>query len=168
MSKIIQINRLISGSRSLTFILGFVTIYTVGLLGLIGVNALEEYASNQAFAELEAAPSSDWFLYKNVEYVGGDKSGLVFESTRDVFQDIQITWVDTLKCTAADGSFKTYSFQVFEGDMAPEDGGSTRWVYSSSYPEDTTCFMESDINGTVNGVPKTQEVIGEPFVTPRG
>ncbi len=123
--------------------------------------------------QLERADATDWLEYHEIRYLGEDPDGraglgsLRFVSDRTLYRDVQLRFIDTLRCRPADGQPFEFVTQnpVTESFRAEADKRrDVRWLYNADYPVGRECEMQSTIEATVHGVTKRLQVTSDLFV----
>ena len=153
--------------RTRHFLIGFPVAYVVITVLVLSLNVYNDFLAQRTDDRIKRAETSEYFVYSAVDYLGSNgEGGLRFESVREVYQPINVTWIDTLFCEVANGEFENYSNQIANGKLTTSSSPRSPWSYNGSYPRETPCYLESRIKGDDSGYIKEQTVVGKPFITP--
>lgn len=145
-----------------SYLIGFVAILFVSL---VGMSLMRVAAHEIGRLNTVLRPTSYFFNYSEIKFVGQKDSSLVFTSTSYLKSDYAMSWNDVLRCDDGDG-YRLYSVQnsAVAASKARLNYEARSWDYTSGYPKKSVCYLDSTITATIRGVDKVQHYVSEPFV----
>lgn len=110
-------------------------------------------------------PTSWWFHYESVEYVGRNDGAIIFRSASKISRETDMSWEDTLFCQASQKEkFRNVSRQNSSLKKAkPKPLSIKDWDYSKRFVVGENCYLRAHIRAILKyGIVKDQVVLSKP------